>query len=65
MSKKLNKEDWIIESGMAFHTAFRKVSDHDNTVKIHRLISELPEDDWLSILEFVYDRIREFTIEDQ
>ena len=62
MSEKINKEEWINELGHALHVAFRKASDHDNTSKIHTLISELPEEDWMSILEFVYECIGKFSV---
>ena len=63
MSEKITREDFRNELGMALHTAFRKASDHDNTVKIHELISELPEDDWLSIIDFVCECLTGFEIE--
>lgn len=52
-----DKNEIISLLGEGFHTAFRKVPVK-NGVQIHNLITDLPEEDWLGILEFVYDGIK-------
>lgn len=36
-----------------FHTAFRKAVDHPYATVIHKLIRELPPEDWAAVLDFV------------
>jgi len=62
IGQQMSKEEWLTELGNAIHVAFRKASEHENTSKIHTLISELPEEDWMSILEFVHKCIGEFCV---
>jgi hypothetical protein len=51
------REEFLELLGEAFHTAFRKASDSAQGVQIYRLIEEMPESDWTSVLEFVFDSI--------
>lgn len=39
------------------HTAFRKATDHALAMPIHRLIGELPPEEWSSVVEFIADPI--------
>ena len=55
--EELGKDEFMSTLGIAFHTALRKASSHPDTSKIWRLISGLEEEDWLSILNFVYECI--------
>ena len=42
----------------AFHTAFRKASEHPNAHVIWTLIRDLPKDDWTKIIDFVAECIK-------
>ena len=50
------KDDVISLLGEGFHTAFRKIPVKNST-QIWQLINDIPEEDWLAILDFVYDGI--------
>lgn len=39
--------------GEAFHTAFRKASDHETADRIWRAIKEMPVESWSAVLDFV------------
>lgn len=41
--------------GEAIHTAFRKAIDHPNAAQIHRLINELPPEEWGRIVDWIAD----------
>ncbi len=62
MAETFSKEEYISHLGESIHVSFRKASDHKNTTEIHRLISELPEDDWRGILEFIYAGIEGISV---
>jgi len=48
----ISKEDFISLLGEGFHTAFRKIPvKHANAIRT--LISDMPNEDWLAVLEFV------------
>jgi hypothetical protein len=36
-----------------FHTAFRKAVDHPYASVIHKLISDMPREDWGAVIDFV------------
>lgn len=52
----LNQDDpvlrvrWLADHGF---TAFRKASDHPYAALIHKLIQEMPGEDWGSVIDFV------------
>jgi phenylpyruvate tautomerase PptA (4-oxalocrotonate tautomerase family) len=52
------KADIISLLGEGFHTAFRKIPVK-NADEIHKLIEEMPDEDWMAILDFVYEGIKE------
>lgn len=54
MNETFSKKEYINHLGESIHCAFRKASHHANTSEIWRLITELPDDDWSGILEFIY-----------
>jgi len=54
---KISKEDFISLLGEGFHTAFRKIPVRYGNA-IRKLINEMPEEDWLAILEFVCEGFR-------
>jgi len=56
---KQTKEDIKSIIGEAFHTAFRKACISEQASEIHKLITKLPEDEWDSILEWVYEGIED------
>lgn len=39
--------------GEGFHTAFRKAVDHPYATVIHKLIGDLPDEDWSAVIDFV------------
>lgn len=45
----------LLAEGM--HTAFRKATDCPQAMKIHRLIEEMPEDDWSAVVDFVAESV--------
>lgn len=51
----LTRQQFEERAGEAFHTAFRKAIDHPLAMPIHRLIGELPADDWSAVLGFAAD----------
>lgn len=48
----MKKSEFISLLGEGFHTAFRKIPVK-NSYEIHKLIQEMPDDDWVAILDFV------------
>lgn len=38
-----------------FHTAFRKAIDGPDAMPIHRMISNMSDEDWSCVIEFVAD----------
>jgi hypothetical protein len=40
--------------GEAVHVAFRKGSDHPSAGKIWSLIREMPDEEWRSVLDFMW-----------
>jgi len=59
----LDKEDVISLLGEGFHTAFRKIVQTPEGTEIWRLIQKLDDEDWMAVLEFVYEGIKGQTIE--
>lgn len=57
-----SREEFLEFLGEAFHTAFRKASDSAEGVEIYRLIEEMPESDWTSVLDFVTDSIESLVL---
>lgn len=53
----MEKEEFIEILGEAFHTSFRKATQHKIAREIWVLICKLPNEEWESILEFVYDSL--------
>jgi hypothetical protein len=39
--------------GEAFHTGFRKATDHPSATTIWRLIRDLPDEEYAKVIEFV------------
>ena len=39
------------------HTAFRKATDWDKAMMIHRLIDEMPMEDWGQVVDFIADGV--------
>ena len=62
MSEEMSKEEFLSHLGESIHVAFRKASDHKNATPIWRLISELPEEEWMGILEFIYAGIEGISV---
>ena len=56
----IDKDGMIAHLGESFHTAFRKAVDSEEVNEIHKLIREMPDESWWSILEFVYVCIEPF-----
>jgi len=59
----MDKENVISLLGEGFHTAFRKIVQTNEGHKIWELIQKLDHDDWIAVLEFVYEGIKGQTIE--
>jgi hypothetical protein len=51
------KEKLIDVLGEVFHTAFRKAVDNEQAMPIHKLIKEMPTEDWREILRWVVDYV--------
>jgi hypothetical protein len=49
------------ELGEGFHTGFRKATGHPDASTIWRAISELPDDEYRAVVEFVVMGIEEMT----
>jgi len=54
----MNKEDFICLLGEGFHAAFRKIIYTDEGKEIYRLIKKMSDEEWLAVLEFVYEGIK-------
>lgn len=57
-------EDYRHYFGEGMHTAFRKASDHPSAFLIHRLITELPDEEWSAIVDFVAREVWEYPRKD-
>lgn len=55
LTLNMSGEDFKSLLGEGFHTAFRKGTEHPSSGKIWNLISELPEDEWAAIIDWVAD----------
>lgn len=50
---EMDRTEFKENLGEAFHTGFRKATEHDDSHKIWELIIGLPGEDWDSVLDFV------------
>ena len=70
MPKKLaiNEQMLVEQLGEGFHSGFRKAADCKEAMPIHRLINEMPREDWLAVIHWVVDGVpwdQIFTFEDE
>ena len=58
--KKIIAEEYILGTlGEGIHSTFRKGCEAPQAVKIHKLISEIPADEWHRYLEYLLWGLRE------
>jgi hypothetical protein len=50
---EVDREDLKSMIGEGFHTAFRKAFDSERAMPLHTMITELPDEEWDAVLEFV------------
>ena len=53
-------EDFVSYLGEGMHTTFRKGTDAPQAMTIHRLIDEMPDEDWHNAVYFVADAMWQF-----
>ncbi len=53
----MNRDLLIELLGEGFHTAFRKATDCNQAPQIYRLIEDMSEKSWTSVLDFVAEVI--------
>jgi hypothetical protein len=61
---KISESDMRAMLAEGFHTAFRKAIDSPLAMPIHRLIGELPDDDWAAVLDFVMSGFKSYRTEE-
>jgi hypothetical protein len=50
---KMNHDSLVELLSEGMHTAFRKATSCPQGMKIHRLIDEMPDEEWAAVVEFV------------
>jgi len=60
----MTRDDLVAYLGEGMHTAFRKGSDHPSADVIWKLIRDMPDREWRSIVAFVADGMLP-TLDDQ